>query len=130
MGLSESDNLTDEPENSGETESDIEAETVVEEANETPTEEGAGGDDGDGKGGDEPPQPPIDDGDIEPISIEEEMKTSYLDYAMSVIVSRALPDVRDGLKPVHRRILFSMNENGYDYNKPYRKSADLRYGLL
>ena len=66
---------------------------------------------------------PIDDGDIEPISIEEEMKTSYLDYAMSVIVSRALPDVRDGLKPVHWRILFSMNENGYDYNKPYRKSA-------
>ena len=51
------------------------------------------------------------------------MKTSYLDYAMSVIVSRALPDVRDGLKPVHRRILFSMNENGYEYNKPYRKSA-------
>ncbi|MGC6511422.1 MAG: DNA gyrase subunit A [Parvibaculales bacterium] len=51
------------------------------------------------------------------------MKASYLDYAMSVIVSRALPDVRDGLKPVHRRILFSMNENGYDYNKPYRKSA-------
>ena len=121
MGLSESVNLTDEPENSGETESDIEAETVAEEANETPTEEGAGGDDGEGGG--EPPQPPIDDGDIEPISIEEEMKTSYLDYAMSVIVSRALPDVRDGLKPVHRRILFSMNENGYDYNKPYRKSA-------
>ncbi len=121
MGLSESINLTDEPENSGETESDIEAETVAEEANETPTEEGAGGDDGEGGG--EPPQPPIDDGDIEPISIEEEMKTSYLDYAMSVIVSRALPDVRDGLKPVHRRILFSMNENGYDYNKPYRKSA-------
>ena len=51
------------------------------------------------------------------------MKRSYLDYAMSVIVSRALPDVRDGLKPVHRRILFSMNENGYDWNKPYRKSA-------
>ncbi|MGH6705656.1 MAG: DNA gyrase subunit A, partial [Sphingomicrobium sp.] len=51
------------------------------------------------------------------------MKTSYLDYAMSVIVSRALPDVRDGLKPVHRRILFSMSENGYDYNKPFRKSA-------
>ena len=121
MGLSESDNLTDEPENSGETESDIEAETVEEEANETPTEEGAGGDDG--GAGDEPPQRRIDDGDIEPISIEEEMKTSYLDYAMSVIVSRALPDVRDGLKPVHRRILFSMNENGYEYNKPYRKSA-------
>ncbi|WP_156899420.1 DNA gyrase subunit A [Pleomorphomonas koreensis] len=51
------------------------------------------------------------------------MKRSYLDYAMSVIVSRALPDVRDGLKPVHRRILFSMSENGYDWNKPYRKSA-------
>ncbi len=51
------------------------------------------------------------------------MQRSYLDYAMSVIVSRALPDVRDGLKPVHRRILFSMSENGYDWNKPYRKSA-------
>lgn len=51
------------------------------------------------------------------------MKRSYLDYAMSVIVSRALPDVRDGLKPVHRRILFSMKENGYDWNRPYRKSA-------
>ncbi|MCM5560157.1 DNA gyrase subunit A [Pleomorphomonas sp. NRK JP5] len=51
------------------------------------------------------------------------MKRSYLDYAMSVIVSRALPDVRDGLKPVHRRILYSMSENGYDWNKPYRKSA-------
>lgn len=60
---------------------------------------------------------------IEPITIEEEMKTSYLDYAMSVIVSRALPDVRDGLKPVHRRILYSMHENGYEFNKPYRKSA-------
>ncbi len=63
------------------------------------------------------------DDHIETISIEEEMSRSYLDYAMSVIVSRALPDVRDGLKPVHRRILFSMNENGYDWNKPYRKSA-------
>ncbi len=63
------------------------------------------------------------DHDIEPITIEEEMKRSYLDYAMSVIVSRALPDVRDGLKPVHRRILYSMYENGYDYNKAYRKSA-------
>ena len=61
--------------------------------------------------------------DIMPTAIEEEMRKSYLDYAMSVIVSRALPDVRDGLKPVHRRILFSMNENGYDYNKPFRKSA-------
>ncbi|MTH97224.1 DNA gyrase subunit A [Roseibium sp. RKSG952] len=61
--------------------------------------------------------------DIKPISIVDEMKRSYLDYAMSVIVSRALPDVRDGLKPVHRRILYSMNENGYEWNKPYRKSA-------
>ncbi|MEQ9144881.1 MAG: DNA gyrase subunit A [Parvibaculaceae bacterium] len=60
---------------------------------------------------------------VAPVSIEEEMKRSYLDYAMSVIVSRALPDVRDGLKPVHRRILYSMHENGYDWNKPYKKSA-------
>ena len=61
--------------------------------------------------------------DITQVTIEEEMKRSYLDYAMSVIVSRALPDVRDGLKPVHRRILYSMEENGYDSSKPYRKSA-------
>jgi DNA gyrase subunit A len=61
--------------------------------------------------------------EIRPISIITEMKRSYLDYAMSVIVSRALPDVRDGLKPVHRRILYSMHESGYDWNKPYRKSA-------
>ncbi|OAN43979.1 DNA gyrase subunit A [Paramagnetospirillum marisnigri] len=61
--------------------------------------------------------------DISPVTIEDEMKRSYLDYAMSVIVSRALPDVRDGLKPVHRRILFAMKEAGYDYNKPFRKSA-------
>lgn len=60
---------------------------------------------------------------ISPISITEEMRTSYLDYAMSVIVSRALPDVRDGLKPVHRRILYSMHESGYEWNKSYRKSA-------
>ncbi len=58
-----------------------------------------------------------------PVTIEEEMRRSYLDYAMSVIVSRALPDVRDGLKPVHRRILYAMKEGGYDYNRPYRKSA-------
>ncbi|GAA4775541.1 DNA gyrase subunit A [Stakelama sediminis] len=64
-----------------------------------------------------------DPSDITPISIVEEMKTSYLDYAMSVIVSRALPDVRDGLKPVHRRILWSCQENGYFYNRPYRKCA-------
>lgn len=57
------------------------------------------------------------------ITIVDEMRRSYLDYAMSVIVSRALPDVRDGLKPVHRRIIFAMNENGYEYNKPFRKSA-------
>jgi DNA gyrase subunit A len=62
-------------------------------------------------------------GDIAPITIEEEMKRSYLDYAMSVIVARALPDVRDGLKPVHRRILYAMNEAGYDWTRPFRKSA-------
>src|SRR5438034_11093171 len=61
--------------------------------------------------------------DIRPVSIAEEMKRSYIDYAMSVIVARALPDARDGLKPVHRRILYSMHENGYEWNKPYRKSA-------
>jgi len=61
--------------------------------------------------------------DIEPVTIEEEMRSSYLDYAMSVIVSRALPDVRDGLKPVHRRILYSMKESGFEWNRPYRKSA-------
>ncbi|MEO0465213.1 MAG: DNA gyrase subunit A [Pseudomonadota bacterium] len=60
---------------------------------------------------------------MDPISIENELKRSYLDYAMSVIVSRALPDVRDGLKPVHRRILYAMQEGGYTHDKPYRKSA-------
>ncbi len=60
---------------------------------------------------------------IVPITIEDEMKKSYMEYAMSVIVSRALPDVRDGLKPVHRRIFYAMKENGYDAGKPYRKSA-------
>jgi DNA gyrase subunit A len=69
-----------------------------------------------------PPRPQ--DG-IELISIESEMKSSYLDYAMSVIVSRALPDVRDGLKPVHRRILYAMNENGNTPDKPYKKSANI-----
>ncbi|MDR1597362.1 MAG: DNA gyrase subunit A [Holosporales bacterium] len=63
--------------------------------------------------------------DVKVVSLEDEMKGSYLDYAMSVIVSRALPDVRDGLKPVHRRILFAMNEIGNDYNKPRRKSANV-----
>ncbi|MEY4913458.1 MAG: gyrase subunit, partial [Bacteroidota bacterium] len=60
---------------------------------------------------------------IIPIQIEEEMKSAYIDYSMSVIVSRALPDVRDGLKPVHRRVLFGMNELGLAYNKPHKKSA-------
>ena len=75
-----------------------------------------------------PPSGPDEPGEGTPsefgtISITDEMRQSYLDYAMSVIVSRALPDVRDGLKPVHRRILHAMNEAGYDWNKPYRKSA-------
>jgi DNA gyrase subunit A len=71
-----------------------------------------------------PPSPPSSgDSDIAPISIVEEMKTSYLDYAMSVIVSRALPDVRDGLKPVHRRILHACQEAGYVAGRPYRKSS-------
>jgi DNA gyrase subunit A len=60
---------------------------------------------------------------INPINIEDEMRRSYMDYAMSVIVGRALPDVRDGLKPVHRRVLYAMHEMGNDYNKPYKKSA-------
>jgi DNA gyrase subunit A len=74
-------------------------------------------------------QPPADDttvpptGDIAPISIVEEMKTSYLDYAMSVIVSRALPDVRDGLKPVHRRILHACQEAGYVAGRTASRAA-------
>ncbi len=67
--------------------------------------------------------PTIESSDISPISIVEEMKTSYLDYAMSVIVARALPDVRDGLKPVHRRILWTCFESGYVAGRPYKKSA-------
>src|SRR5213596_2952486 len=62
-------------------------------------------------------------GSIEPRGLEEEMRSSYLDYAMSVIVGRALPDVRDGLKPVHRRVLFAMHESGLQPNRPYRKCA-------
>jgi len=58
---------------------------------------------------------------IAPVNIEDELKTSYLDYAMSVIVGRALPDVRDGLKPVHRRVLFAMDVLGNDWNKAYKK---------
>ncbi len=65
----------------------------------------------------------IDNDRIIKINIEEEMKSSYIDYSMSVIISRALPDVRDGFKPVHRRILYAMNELGLDANKPYKKSA-------
>ncbi len=68
-----------------------------------------------------PPEP----SDIEPIDIVDEMKSSYMDYAMSVIVSRALPDVRDGLKPVHRRILFASKEGGFVAGRPYRKSAKI-----
>ena len=60
-----------------------------------------------------------------PVNIEDEMRKSYLDYAMSVIIGRALPDVRDGLKPVHRRILFGMSELGLNYNRPTRKSAKI-----
>ncbi|MFC7497768.1 DNA gyrase subunit A [Enterovirga sp. GCM10030262] len=69
--------------------------------------------------------PTIENSDITPISIVEEMKTSYLDYAMSVIVSRALPDVRDGLKPVHRRILYACSEGGFVPGRPYRKCAKI-----
>ena len=61
--------------------------------------------------------------EVLPVNLEDEMKQSYLDYAMSVIIGRALPDVRDGLKPVHRRVLFAMSELGNDWNKPYKKSA-------
>ena len=61
--------------------------------------------------------------DVSPVHIEDELKQSYLDYAMSVIVGRALPDVRDGLKPVHRRVLFAMSELNNDWNKAYKKSA-------
>ncbi|MEP7314073.1 MAG: DNA gyrase subunit A, partial [Pseudomonadota bacterium] len=61
--------------------------------------------------------------EILPVNLEDEMRQSYLDYAMSVIVGRALPDVRDGLKPVHRRVLYAMRELGNEYNKPYKKSA-------
>ena len=72
---------------------------------------------------DNTPDGPQTPSDIRPVSITDEMKRSYLDYAMSVIVARALPDARDGLKPVHRRILYAMYENGFEWNKPYRKSA-------
>ena len=69
------------------------------------------------------PEETSDQNRIIPVNIEEQMKTAYIDYSMSVIVGRALPDVRDGLKPVHRRILFAMNELGINSNRPYKKSA-------
>ena len=62
-------------------------------------------------------------GKIIPVNIEEQMKTSYIDYSMSVIVGRALPDVRDGFKPVHRRVLYGMSEMGNNSNKPYKKTC-------
>ena len=63
------------------------------------------------------------DNNIKPISMYDEMSSSYLSYAMSVIISRALPDIRDGLKPVHRRILYAMHKGGFDWSKQFRKSA-------
>ena len=69
------------------------------------------------------PQETNDFNRIIPVNIEEQMKTAYIDYSMSVIVGRALPDVRDGLKPVHRRILYAMNELGMYHNRPFKKSA-------
>ena len=67
---------------------------------------------------------------IIPINIEDEMRGAYIDYSMSVIISRALPDVRDGLKPVHRRVLFGMQELGVGYNRSYKKSARIVGCLL
>ncbi len=96
------------------------SDTPPEEAPESPEpEDEPAPETGGGDGGDSG----VPESDVTSVSIEDEMRSSYLDYAMSVIVSRALPDVRDGLKPVHRRILYSMKESGYEYNKPYRKSA-------
>lgn len=69
------------------------------------------------------PQETNDQNRIIPVNIDEQMKTAYIDYSMSVIVGRALPDVRDGFKPVHRRVLYAMNELGNNYNRPYKKSA-------
>jgi DNA gyrase subunit A len=88
-------------------------------APEGPAEPGGGGGDADGPGGAAPPGPP----ENPPIAIEDEVRKSFLDYSMSVIVSRALPDVRDGLKPVHRRILYAMNQEGLASNRPYSKCA-------
>src|SRR3569833_4165138 len=68
--------------------------------------------------------------EVLPVNIEDEMRTSYMEYAMSVIVGRALPDVRDGLTPVHRRVLFAMSELGNDWNTPYKKSARVVGGVI
>lgn len=78
----------------------------------------------------EPTEENIGSKDIMPVSLGDEMRSSYLDYAMSVIVSRALPDVRDGLKPVHRRIIYTMSEEGFDYGKPFKKSARIVGAVL
>src|SRR3989440_6873380 len=73
-----------------------------------------------------PPAPPgANAGDLIPVNIEDEMRRSYLDYSMSVIIGRALPDIRDGLKPVHRRILYAMSEMGLNFNRPTRKCAKI-----
>ena len=92
-------------------------------SDEDPPFEDGGSGQGNGDGGDGPGGPGAPGSDIVPVDIETEIQRSYLDYAMSVIVSRALPDVRDGLKPVHRRLLYAMHESGNDWNKPYRKSS-------
>ncbi len=84
-----------------------------------------GADGGDDGGRDDGPGLDVLPDDIAPVSLVSEMRKSYLDYAMSVIVSRALPDVRDGLKPVHRRILYTAKTGGYEWNRAYRKSANL-----
>ena len=80
---------------------------------------GSGGDDGEGP---TTPAPPP-EGGLQPVAIEDEVRSSFLAYAMAVIISRALPDVRDGLKPVHRRILYAMNQEGLASNRPHTKSV-------
>ncbi len=98
---------------------------VGEDDDNSSNQNGSNGDNGAGKNGGDGDNDGAPSGseNLGSISIEDEMRRSYLDYAMSVIVSRAIPDARDGLKPVHRRILWSMHENGYTQSKPYRKSA-------
>src|ERR1700683_5369212 len=84
---------------------------------------GGTGSAGPGEGGTTPPEEPPVSGSIEPIEIQEEMERSFLEYSMSVIVARALPDVRDGLKPGHRRLPYSMFENGNTPDRPHSKCA-------